>query len=260
LSNKTVIVTGASRGLGEETAKILAEHGASVVLTARSETDLRRVSQALESAGGTAHALPGDVSQSTDCERIVQETLSRFGRIDAIINNAGMLHPIASIAEGDPATWAQNIAVNLLGPYYLTHYALPQLRANNGRVITVSSGSALRPDVGWSAYCAAKAGVNLFMRSVAAEEPTITAIAYRPGKLDTPMQATIREDGLAGMPPEIHAQFISFYENGELLPPRESGLPLAALALYAPIDWSGEFVAMKDERLQAIVTEKFGAS
>ncbi len=256
MSNYTVIVTGASRGLGEATATIVGALGATVVLTSRSESDLRRVAAAIDEADGKAHVIPGDISQPEACERAVEQTIEKFGRLDAIVNNAGVMQPLASIADGDPVIWTRNVLVNLAGLYYLTHFALPYLRNQQGRVLNVSSGSAVHADVGWSAYCAAKAGVNHFTRVLAAEEPALTAIAFRPGKMDTAMQAVIRDEGQIGMPPDRHAQFVKYHEEGALLPPRVVGRALAVLALHAPREWSGEFIALDDERLEALVAEK----
>lgn len=259
INNPAVIVTGASRGLGEVTAKILTQLGAVVVLTARPSADLERVGATIKEISASSLTIPGDIGETGDCHRLVQQTIENFGRLDAIINNAGVLEPIASIADSSPAIWAKNIEINLLGPYYLTHYALPYLRAQKGRVINVSSGSAIHADAGWSAYCAAKAGLNHFTSVLAVEEPDITAIAFRPGKMNTAMQATIREKGKAGMPPDTYSQFVQFYEKGELPSPRISGIALAVLALHTPQEWSGEFVAVNDERVKALVAEKSGA-
>lgn len=250
-----VIITGASRGLGAAVAEKAAVLGAAVVLSARSEAELAQIAGRIEAGGGTALIVPGDVSRLEDNARLVEQVVTRFGRIDALVNNAGILTPIATFADADPAGWERNFAVNLLGPMMLTQAALPHLQNNNGRVINVSSGAAANPIPGWVAYCAAKAALNQFTAVLAKEEEGITAIAVRPGVVDTAMQATIRREGRANMPAGEHARFVGYYDDGKLLPPERPGAAIALLALYAPAGWSGQFIAWDEERVQRLAEE-----
>ncbi len=259
MTNQTAIVTGASRGLGAAAARIVGQMKANVVLMARTESDLGTVAEEVRTAGGQALPLVGDVSRSADCRRAVEETVKAFGRIDALINNAGILTPISPIASGDPKEWERNWAVNVLGPVMLTQNALPYLRQSKGRVINVSSGAAVRAIQGWGAFCVAKAGVNHFTRLLTAEEPDITSISFRPGVVDTAMQATIRRDGAQGMPEEIYARFVRYHEEGDLLPPEVPGCPLAVLAFHAPHEWGGAFLSWNDEQVLTLVRQ-FGCS
>ena len=253
MAQRTVLVTGASRGLGAAAARILVEAGANVVMSARSEGALQENAAHFDSSGLQTLVVAADVSRPDDCRQMVERAVERFGELHAIINNAGMLTPIAPIAETDPDTWRLNIEVNLLGPYYLTRFALPYLRQGEGRVINVSSGAAVRATEGWSAYCAAKAGLNHFTSVLAAEEPQVVSLAVRPGVVDTEMQRTIREQGQAGMAQESHRRFVHYHESGELLPPEAPGRALAALALYAPAEWSGEFISWDEPRVNHLV-------
>lgn len=255
MTDKTVIITGASRGLGAAAARIAAVLGASIVLNARSADTLQEVAQTIREAGGQVLAIPGDVSRLEDCRALVQQAVDHFGRIDALVNNAGVIDPIAPIAEADPAIWRQNFAVNILGPMMLTQAALPHLRQSAGRVINVSSGAAVNATTGWAAYCAAKAALNQFNTVLAVEESTLTAIAFRPGVVDTEMQVAIRREGGTGMSSTDYARFIQYYEQGELLPPQVPGVALAVLALHAPPEWSGAFLAWDEEKVQALVVE-----
>lgn len=249
---KTIIVTGASRGLGAATARILVESDANVVLNARSRVDLEAVAREIDPAGEQVLVVPGDVSRVEDCRRLVEATIDHFGRLDGVVNNAGVLQPIAPLAEAGPAAWRTNVEVNVLGPFYLTHFAIPHLRRQRGRVINVSSGAAVKTTTGWSAYSTSKAALNHFTRLLAAEEPAIVAIALRPGVVDTAMQVTIREEGDEGMAAEKHQQFIQYHEHGVLLPPEKPGRALALLALYAPHEWSGEFMEWDAPRVEAL--------
>lgn len=252
MSAPTILITGASRGLGAATAEILGKNNVNIVLNARSINDLEAIASRVDPGGKRVLVAAGDAARMEDCRDVVQRTIDRFGALDGLINNAGVLQPIAPMADADPQEWTNNLAVNLLGPFYLTHYALPYLRRSRGRVINVSSGAAVNAMHGWSAYCAAKAALNHLTRVLAVEEPDIVALAVRPGVVDTAMQQAIREEGAEGMPAESHRRFRQYHEKGELLPPEAPGRALAALALAAPHAWSGEFIAWDDERVQAL--------
>jgi NAD(P)-dependent dehydrogenase (short-subunit alcohol dehydrogenase family) len=248
-----VIVTGASRGLGAATARLAAQLGAGVALVARSAGDLEQVAREIRDAGGQALPLEGDVTRMEDCERVVAGTVERFGGLDALVNNAGILEPIAPLAEMEAGAWEKNWAVNVLGPALMTRVALPHLRKRQGRILNVSSGAAVHAIPGWGAYCLAKAAINQFGRMLAAEEPEVTCLSFRPGVVDTAMQATIRREGARGMPGEVHERFVRYHQAGELLPPEAPGCGLAVLALYAPRAWSGEFLSWDEEQVQALV-------
>jgi NAD(P)-dependent dehydrogenase (short-subunit alcohol dehydrogenase family) len=101
----------------------------------------------------------------------------------------------------------------------------------------------------------AKAALNQFTRVLAEEEPAITAIAFRPGVVDTTMQRQIRREGVRGMPAEVHSRFLRYYEEGELLPPAVPACSLATLALYAPDEWSGSFLSWNDEHVLSLVRQ-----
>ena len=252
MSNPTLIISGASRGLGATTARIAAEIGANVVLSARSEAELGALAETIQTEGGTALVVPGDVTRAEDCARIVAAAVDRFGGVDGLVNNAGRITPIARLAEVDPAEWETLLRVNLCGPLLLTQAALPHLRAVRGRVINVSSGAAQNPRAAWSAYCTSKAGLNMLTRVLALEEPDIIAIAFRPGAIDTPMQGVIRAQGQAMSGPD-HARFVGLYERGELFPPEKPGRALAVLALHADPSWSGGVLHWQDERVGSLV-------
>lgn len=252
MNNKSIIITGASRGLGAAAARSAAQMGANVVLMARSKEELDRLVDEIESEGGGAMAVSGDVSSQLYCNKVIAETLQRFGRLDALVNNAGTIEPIEPLAEATPQAWETNWRINLLGPLMLVRTALPHLRELKGRVVNVSSGAAVKVIRSWGAYSTAKAALNHLNRFLAEEEPDITAIAFRPGVVDTAMQTTIRNS--SKMPTEDQAYFMDLHADGELLPPELPGLALAKVALYAPQEWSGEFIAWDDERIAALET------
>lgn len=255
VTTQTIIVTGASRGLGAAAVRSLVKLGANVVLNARSEDSLQTLAAEVDPHKERTLVVAGDVAQIDDCQRVVTQAMEHFGRLDTVVNNAGVLEPIAEIGQADPLQWQINVGINLLGPFYLVHFALPHLKEQDGRVINVSSGAAVKAMEGWSAYCAAKAAVNHFTRVLAAEEPDVVALSFRPGVVDTEMQKTIREEGAAGMPSEDHGRFLRYHEEGELLPPDVPGRALAVLAMAAPPAWSGEFIRWNEERVQFLVNK-----
>ena len=199
-TESVVIVTGASRGLGAAAARWLAQAGAAVTLVARSQENLMEVAADVRRRGGTAHAFKADVSDSLACRSAVETTLDHFGRIDSLVNNAGVVQPLAPIADTHPEEWRRSIEVNLLAPFYLVRAAIAELRRHNGRVVNVSSGAATMALATVSAYCTGKAALNHFTRVLAAEEKGVTALTVRPGVVDTDMQAVLRNENDNAMP------------------------------------------------------------
>lgn len=194
LTGKAVLITGASRGIGAATARVIAEAGAVVGLLARNE---EAVSALADEIGGVV--LIGDVTSAADMERSVTSFCDRTGRLDVLINNAGVIGPIASIADADPDAWGQAIDVNLKGVFHGIRTALPVMRAaGGGTILTVGSGAAHAPQEGWSAYCASKAGALMLTRAVDLEARVdgIRAISLSPGTVATDMQAAIRGSGV----------------------------------------------------------------
>ena len=258
--NPVVIVSGASRGLGAATARWLAKAGAAVTLFARSADALAAVAKDVQQRGGAALVCKGDVSDAGACQTAVGKTLERFGRLDAVVNNAGIVEPLAPVSGSEVDRWQYNIAVNLLGPFYLIRAAISALREQSGRIVNVSSGAATTSVENASAYCAAKAALNHFSRVLAAEEPRLTIVAVRPGVVDTQMQDIIRQKG-AGV---MSAEQLGYYQNlkagGQLEKPEVPGRAIAWLALHGPRDFSGQFLDYDDPRISrpalAVLGEK----
>lgn len=253
-----VIVTGASRGMGAAIARWLAKNGTNLVLIARSDTALETVREEVERLGGKAITLAVDIAAPELAPYILRKTFETYDRVDALINNAGILEPIAPIAQMSVDAWKYNIEVNLSAPFYLSRAFIPELRKTGGRIINVSSGAATMPIQAWAAYCVAKAGLNHFTQMLAAEEPEITSVAVRPGVVDTAMQTTIREKGPAHMPEEKIAYFQGLKEKNQLEPPEIPARVIAWLALNAPAELSGKFVDYADPDLSNPARQSFG--
>lgn len=257
-NHSVVIVSGASRGVGAATARWLAKAGVAVTLIARSVDALEAVADEVQQLGGASLVYKADVSDAGACRVAVARTLERFGRLDAVVNNAGMVEPLAPVGVSDPDRWQYNIAVNLLGPFYLIRAAIADLRRQSGRIVNVSSGAATKSIENASAYCAAKAALNHFSRVLAAEEPRLTVMTVRPGVVDTRMQDIIRQKGRGVMSAGQLAYYQNLKTHGQLEKPEVPGRSLAWLALYGPREFSGQFLDYDDPRISQPALEVFG--
>lgn len=256
MSRQTVIVTGASRGLGAAIAVQVAELGAAVILNGRSRRALDAVAARIAAMDVPVEAVAGDLRDEHVCRKIVAVAEKQFGRIDALINNAGVLQPLARIDDMDVVQWEAHWETNLLVPVYLTSLCLPELRRCKGRVVNITSGAATGAHAGWGAYCCSKAALNMFTSVLALEEPDLTAIAVRPGLVDTDMQETVRTHGGGVMNESDHRRFLQAHEQGELVPPDVAGRAVGAVALFAPAAWSGSALPIDDERIADLVARK----
>ncbi len=253
-----VIVTGASRGLGAAVARWLAKSGAAVTLVARSEEKLLEVAADVGRLGGSSLVVKADVSDFHACRTAVETTRDHFGRIDSLVNNAGIVQPLAPIADTDPDDWRHSIEVNLFGSFYLVRAAISDLRKHKGRIVNVSSGAATMALENASAYCTGKAALNHFTRVLAAEEKGLTALTVRPGVVDTGMQAVLRNEADNALPAQQIAYYRQLKERGELEPPEVPARAIAWLALYAPREFSGKFLDYDDPRISRPALEVFG--
>lgn len=193
------LVTGAGRGIGAAAVLALAQAGFAVVAAARRAEDARRVVEALPGGEAVAMAAALDVADPAAAPPVVAAALARWGRLDVLVNNAGVIEPIARIAEADPEAWARCLAVNLAGAFNMVHAVLPAMLAQGGgTILNLSSGAAFRPLEGWSAYCASKAGLAMLTRAIDLEYGAagIRAVGISPGLVDTGMQGQIRASGV----------------------------------------------------------------
>lgn len=253
-----VIVTGASHGMGADVARWLGKIGASVTLVARSSQNLEKIAEDVRRLGGRAFPFSADVAGQRACFMAARETIRQYDRIDALVNNAGIIGPIVPIADMNPHAWSYNIEVNLYGPFYMAQSCIPDLRESRGRIINVSSGAAQKPIKAWSAYCTAKAGLTHLTRVLALEEPDLTTVSFRPGVVDTQMQHRIRAEGDGKMDEEKINYFKGLKAERKLEPPRVPARSLAWLALHAPNQWSGEFINYDDPKVAEPALEMFG--
>jgi NAD(P)-dependent dehydrogenase (short-subunit alcohol dehydrogenase family) len=168
LENKVAVITGAGVGIGAATARRMAQEGAKVVVAARRLNLLEEVVAEIEAAGGTAMACACDVTNEESVKQLVADTVAAYGKLDIVVNNAVLMVP-GMLASYSSKAWRQNFIVSLDGAMFLMREAYPQLKANKGAVVNVSSVCGLLGSVGTAGYSAAKAGMIAMSRNAAIE-------------------------------------------------------------------------------------------
>jgi NAD(P)-dependent dehydrogenase (short-subunit alcohol dehydrogenase family) len=207
VANKTVLITGASQGIGADAARVFAKSGAKVVLMARSADKLAALATEI---GDAAYVAVGDVSRVEDVKAAIDLAVAATGQLDVVINNAGLIDPIGMMSEMDPGDWDKVIDVNLKGVFYAIRLAAPIMQAQGGgSILTVSSGAAHGPMVGWSHYCTSKAGAAMITRCADAELQSdgLRIMGLSPGTVATEMQVKIKASGfnaVSKLDPSVH--------------------------------------------------------
>ncbi|SFJ52577.1 SDR family oxidoreductase [Celeribacter neptunius] len=196
LNGKTVFITGASRGIGAASARLFAAEGANVALIARGAEAITTLASEI---GDKALAVPCDISSYEAIDAAASAVEARFGQIDILINNAGVIEPIAPLSGADPEAWSKLIDINVKGVFYAMRRIVPNMvERGAGTVLTVSSGAAHRGIEGWSAYCSSKAGAAMLTEMLDLEERGhgIRAMGLSPGTVATQMQREIKASGV----------------------------------------------------------------
>jgi NAD(P)-dependent dehydrogenase (short-subunit alcohol dehydrogenase family) len=218
LEGKVALITGASQGLGRALVLAYAKEGARVVINARSEESIRPVAEEIESSGAEVLALAADVSKSADVERLVDETVERFGRIDVLVNNAGVLGPRVEILEYPEEEWRRVIEVNLTGPFLVSKAVVVHM-PEGGSIVNVVSGVSVEGRAKWGAYSVSKFGVEGLTQILASEleERGIRVNAVDPGGMRTGMRAAAypEEDPLTRITPEENTGVFLYLASDE---------------------------------------------
>jgi len=226
-SDTIVVITGAASGIGEGAARRFAEEGASLMLGDIDTDGLQRLADEL---GGTVETRQTDVSDRTDCEALVRAAIDRFGRIDVLVNDAGVDH-LGKLDEGDFSEFTKVIETDLYGVVHMSRAAIAHLRTSKGCIINVSSVSGLGGDWNHSFYCAAKGAVSNFTRALAMDEAAngVRVNAVNPSLTYTALTAGMKEQ------PELIAKF-------------EERIPIGRGAEPADIAGAIAFLASEDAR------------
>lgn len=170
LAGRIALVTGASRGIGAAVARRFAEEGAHVILTARTVGGLEALDGEIKALGGSATLVPLDLRKFDEIDRLGVALCQRFGKLDILVANAGVLGVLSPVDRIDPSVWQEAVDVNLTASFRLIRSLDPLLRASDsGRAIFVTTGGAIRGRACWAAYAASKAGLDALVRCYADE-------------------------------------------------------------------------------------------
>lgn len=243
MTDRVVLVTGASRGIGEAAARAFAEAGAKVALLARSGD---RIAEIAGEIGEAALAIPCDVSRYWEVQTAVDAVVETWGRLDVAVLNAGVIEPIAHLAEADPEEWSKVIDINLKGVFHGMRAALPVMLGQDGggSILSISSGAAYGPVEGWSHYCASKAGALMLTRMVHKEygDRGIRALGLSPGTVATQMQREIKASGINP---------VSQLDWSDHIPPDWPARALLWMCGPEADPWLGQDVMLREPEIRA---------
>jgi NAD(P)-dependent dehydrogenase (short-subunit alcohol dehydrogenase family) len=192
LADRIALVTGASRGIGYAAALALAKAGARIVAVARTVGGLEELDDGIRAAGSAATLVPLDLKDYAGIDRLAPALHERFGRLDVLVGNAGILGPLSPLGHVEPAAWNDVMAVNVTANWRLIRVLDPLLRCSEaGRVVFVSSGVAAEATAYWGPYAASKAALEVLARTYAAETATskVRVNVLVPGPIRTRMRA-----------------------------------------------------------------------
>jgi len=195
LTGRVAVVTGGSRGIGAASAALLAEDGAAVVVSGRDADRLDRAVKEMTASGNTVVGVVADAASREDAERLVETARQRFGRLDVLINNAGITRDTLLVRMKDE-DWDRVLEINLRGAFLMTRAATKlMMRQKSGRIINIASTAGVMGNAGQTNYSAAKAGLIGFTKAAARELAhwSIQVNAVAPGLIDTDMTASVPE-------------------------------------------------------------------
>lgn len=244
MQGKVVMITGASRGIGADAARVFAAAGAKVALLARSTAEINALAAEI---GEGALAIPCDVSDWSAMEMAVAQCEQTLGPVDVMINNAGVIEPISHLATADPAGWGQAVDINVKGVFHGMRAVVPGMIARGGgSVLTISSGAAHHAIEAWSHYCASKAAANMLTRSLDTENRAdgIRAIGLSPGTVATQMQREIKASGINP---------VSQLDWSEHIPAEWPAKTLLWMCTAAADRFLGDEISLRDEEIRKSV-------
>jgi NAD(P)-dependent dehydrogenase (short-subunit alcohol dehydrogenase family) len=223
---KVALITGASSGIGAAVAIEFADAGWSVMAAGRDESRLAEVADASDNIA----TWEGDLEASEDCDELITDTVDEFGRLDCLVNSAGILIR-ADTTDTTDDTWRNTMAINLDVPFYLSRAAMPHLVDAAGSIANISSYWGLQADADHIAYCASKGALNMLTRAIAKNHAAdgVRVNAICPGGVDTPMLAAGADDGDVD---DFLAEVAEHSPNGRIAEPGE----IASLVVFLASD------------------------
>jgi len=230
LSGHTAVVTGGTSGIGRATAELLASAGADVAITGRDETRGGEVADLVQALGAGALFVRADVRSARDCERTVQDTLDAFGRIDVLVNNAGVYRSNTAV-DCTEEEWDRQVDTNLKGTFLMSRAVLPHMiERGSGSIVNNASDWGLIGGAAAVAYCASKGGVVMMTKAMAIDHGPqgIRVNAVCPGDTDTPMEVLDAEEH--GIPWDRYVAMNSERPLGRMATPEEVARAIVFLA------------------------------
>ena len=245
LSGQVALITGAGRGIGRAIAEHLASRGMRCVLVSRTASELDTVAAAITAAGGEALVQTADVLDDAAMAKAVATTIDRFGRLDLLINNAGLLKSVGPLWETDPQEWERDLRVNVTGVYHGCRHAIPAMLAGGGgRIVNLVGGGALAPFVHASAYATSKAAVMRLAENLARELDVagapVRVFAMTPGLVRTDMTVPMAETDAGRRWLGMTADYL---DRGEDVPPSLAATLVEAIAGGSLDAFHGRFLS-----------------
>lgn len=208
LQNKTIIVTGSGRGIGEFIAKRLGREGANIVVTGRMKENIEKVSREINDAGGRAIFVRGDITKEADVKNVINKAIREFGKVDVLVNNAGV-GIRKCLWETTVEEFEEVMDVNAKGVFLYMKNIIPEMEKHGGLIINISSGAGRTGIATLGAYCASKFAVIGLTESAAAEVESIKIVALCPASVDTGMFKRLFPDEEADLKPEEVAEKVA---------------------------------------------------
>ncbi len=208
LNNKTIIVTGSSRGIGKYIAKRLGREGANIIVTARTKREIDRTCREINDAGGKAIFIRGDVTKEKDVKNVISKTLKKFGKVDVLVNNAGVGLK-KYLWETKVKEFEEVMDVNVKGVFLYMKHLIPVMEEHGGLIINISSGAGKTGIPNLSVYCASKFAVIGLTEAAAGEVENVKIIALCPGSVDTGMFKRMFPEEKADLKPEEVAEKVA---------------------------------------------------
>jgi NAD(P)-dependent dehydrogenase (short-subunit alcohol dehydrogenase family) len=253
LKDRVAIITGAGRGLGRSVALAFGRQGAKIVLAARGREEIDQLAEQMRALRRDIVAIPTDVSDENQVNRLIEMTLGTYGTVDILVNNAGARGPIGPICNTSLSDWEEVMRTNLTSAFLCSRAVLPTMMAKKeGKIINVATTMTPRPNL--TPYMVAKAGLIQFSKQLSRElkEHNIQVNVIHPGVMDTRMQEEIRKAGTKAIGTDM---FERLKEEGILQSPDEPAKLILFLASKAADGINGEYLSFDDKAVKSLISQ-----